>query len=360
MRSDEVFNDEGFKPELLLDYYEKHSEFQNLDQSNAERIFKRWCLLLASGFNIVTYGRQSKFDFIELFRSQYLNSGGMKAYNMDELVVVRLHGFTPIPLQNFLHALIDEKYSSTLAEEALSNFLATIEEKKTHYVFLLHSFELLHKECNKIVDLIFRIYDSKPNLIHIIMSVDQVNFAKLITRQLRQRLRLCFFIIPYVNSFFYERNHSVCIMDTSNSKRDGQARSVFEGHLDFRCLRDIHQALQQNCQWLMVHIIKSSYDRTLSNLREKQLQLSLADNKERRRSTRCKVEGEEPEVHSFEQLMKHYGEQFLSTRSYELKAYLEELKDHGIVSLDDDTWSKIRCEVKFETCKKFLAHVGAL
>lgn len=347
-----VFSTEGIKHELLLDYYKEHNQLSESNRATILQMFRRWCLLLSTGFNIVAYGPQSKFSVLETFSAQYLKSGHIKRYQMNELVIVRMHGFTPITLEKFTHALFGKVDSSKLVEEDLDTFLYKAKKIQTHYIFLLHSFELLHRECKKIIDLIFKLYVKNPNLIHIIMSVDHINHGKILTNTLMQRLRLNFFLLPNVGSFFHEKTQSVEVMNDVKDSIAMQTHKIFEGQLNLQSLKDVYQAIQPNNQQLMLHIIKHFYDRTLSSSQNEQSQGE-------RRSTRFKGAGYNSTVYSFDQLFNWSMNAFIVRRRNTLENYLEELVDHNIVSIDNSR-SKVQCLADFETCKKFLTYVGAL
>lgn len=352
------FVKEEFDPELLLDYFKEQDK--KLDLKSIDLIYKEWCGLLFSRYNVVVQGRQSKFRLLESFKARYLDSGRIPDHDTDgsylSITTIRLHGFTPIPLEKFHHALFNVKENRKDVTDEVKAFLKAVRTKKIHHVFLMHSFELLYRDCQPICDLIFNLYKQENEYIHILLSADHINSGKILNR-LKFQMNLIFFNVPHGDSFLHEKSEAVCIMDDIGVKENQQTMTlVFD--LNIQSLKDVYQAMQSACQKIMVYIIKNFIQQNrLQQLAQNQKDddsKPKIDRESRRKTRQRQLDSTDLD---FNQLLSHCQAEFITHRANTLKDHLGELVDHGIIKIDP-TGNKIQCLVDLDSCVKFVKYTS--
>lgn len=361
IKSKEAFNNEGSKPELLLEAYKAQGE-SSRSPAVIDNNYKQWCNLLFAGFNVVIHGCQSKFKLLETFKQRYLDSGQlpdlsddapMNGFTMLNVTTVRMHGLVPVSFESFINGLFGIQDSSKVKPEQIMEFLEKARRKRQHYVFLMHSFDSLYRECKPVCDLIFQLYRHEPKYMHMILSADHVNSGKILN-QLKTQHQLIFYYANGDSSFFLEKTHAFRGIEDMGEQARASDRSIatFEGQLNLQTIKDVYQALQAKYRSVMVHIIKEFVQRNQSiedtKMIDKQARESTA--KTPRRSDRNKADSTELD---FNKLLEHCESTFLLRRANVLRNYLGELEDHGIIALDE-TGNKIRCLISINTCKRFL------
>lgn len=380
IKSKNVLSPEGSRFDLLLQHYESQPRPIETNLEAIDKMFIEWCeSLFFNNNSVLVRGFLSKYRLLETFKTRYLDTGEIANPPMQKakknkratrriteiqrqedptnalkITTVRMHGFTPITLENFIHAVLGITDNRRLKQDDTKNFIRNISKTNTHYVFLLHSFDLLYKDCKKICDLIFEFYKLSPKYIHIIMSVDHLLSAKILGK-LKLPLQLAFFHVPYGESFFFERTHSYSVIERGDEGKGNQTLQPFGDQLNFQTLRDVYQALQKACQAVLVFILKTHCQR--SKELEDEVDEQPSPKKKQRSSTRGgklpkRNAGTAPYL-DFQKLMKHCEANFILRRTNQLYNHLEELLDHRIIELDDSK-KKILCLVSVATCQKFI------
>lgn len=356
IESKEIFNSDDCKFESLLDYYNnRQTRPIESDLENVDMMFKRWCDLLFNNFNIVVHGRQSKFRLLETFKARYLDSGRIPDFkclspkngtSTLDITTVKLHGFTPVTMERFCHSLFDVKDDHSDIEQVRGEFLIEAKKKQIHYVFLIHSFELLYQNSKPICDIIFQMYKCEPDYIHILLSSDHIYSGKIL-HKFKYQLNFIFYNVNYGESFFHEKTHTFAGIEQDNDNND-IVDNIFAGQLDLTSLKDIYQAFQPGCKAIMIYILENFVDATKENEAE-------AIRERERRSSRRLITHQvarSAEI-DFDKLFDHCQTKFIAHRANVLRNHLEELKDHGIIAIEDKT-NKISCLMGVEVCKKFL------
>lgn len=382
IKSKEEYSAEGSRPDLMVKYLKEHDVLEK-NMQEIDAMYAEWFdRMFAFKFNIVVRGLGSKFRLLETFSQRYLMSDyisskddqpvGKKQARTDKresarkksavlplevgLTTYRLHGFYRNSLDHFIHSVLGIITKRKHTKADIARFIENLEETNVHCVFLIHSFDKLYKDCKPVCDLIFDLYESSPQYIHLLLSCDHINSGKILSN-LGSQLKLCHYDVPYGESFFYEKMHTISVMgDNENENVIGQ----FDGEINLQSLKDVHQALQKACQTILVYILNDFIER--NNFKENLIEQpdsnkSKSKGNKSRRSTRANPQAPDPHL-NYQVLMSHCESKFIVRRANQLNNYLEELADHRIVELDS-TRHKIQCLVPLSTCKKFLEYVGS-
>lgn len=373
LRSKETFNNEGSKPELLLDYYRKNGP--RPIESNLlviDSMFQEWCDLLFNQFNVAIQGRQSSFRLLETFKKRYLDSGKIPDFHYMssngkspflDITTVRIHGLCPISLEQFSNSLFDIKRSGgRVNDDDIKTFSKQIRNTKCHYVFLIHSFDSFYKECKGICEIIFQLFKKEPKYIHIIVSTSHL-FAGKILNKLKYQLNLISFRNEYCESFFYERIQSTAIEAVGNKgdEATGQLNRLFGGEISLQSLKDVYEALQVKSREVLVYIIQRHLQKidlddqakmTRPEKRARRDTRAASTNKATLVGSQSVMTDEVPEL-GFNELLEYCQSKFILTRNAVLRSYLGELEDHRIIELDN-SGRKIRCLPGKTLCENFL------
>lgn len=388
IKSHEIFNREGARFDLLLNYV-RESRRSRLTQEDLEAIdsmFARWCDLLFCGYNVAVTGPQSKHWLLETFKARYLDSGlipderpsngDSSSSSMLKIKTFRLHGFTPMRMQEFAHSLFDIKESRRVTNNDLEEFIEDTRKNKIHHVFMLHSFEHLLRECDDICEIIFQLYSLDDYYIHIILSSDHHNGGKKLSA-LKFKLQLIFFPTSYGCSFFYEKTQATLEMEDGKAishNKNSTLQKLFDGTVGIQSLKGIYEALVQT-RPIMVYILKDyvekcklskegdadfdgddDNDDAISRRRRRTTRTMPDDNSAKQ--TRKSLHRPTTSTHlDFQQLLKYCEDNFILRRSTNLRNHLGELKDHNIIEEDGN---KITCKIDAGTCMKFLEYVNSL
>lgn len=350
--------DRDVNVELLVKYL---NETPRQIESNIESVrllCHRWYELITCGFNVVVSGPQSKFRLIETFSYMYLQSPKLQPKRSSKknkqeadfnTRTFRLHGFTPISQEKFNHAVFNIIESRRVTENDINDLVEDMKEKQLHHVFLLHSFDLLYKECTSVCDLIFQLYDREPKFTHIILSIDHMYTTKILEK-LKFRLKLIFYNVPYGESFLYEKTRAVCVID-SGGKGASNTADVLQGRLSLQSLKDVYQALQETCQKVMVYIMKHHLEKT-----EKLAAVESIEQEPTKKRSKSSVHSRTRAVSNTLSINTIMNTVALMTRAAVLRNHLSELKDHNIIETDE-SGNHIECLVGPSTCKKFLDYL---
>lgn len=315
-------------PALLAEYLKKEKCQIAANKVEVDLMFKKWCDTLFSGFNIVVQGPMSKYRLLETFRIGYLESN--KIPDLDchskkngtsvlRIKTLKFHGFCPISLEPLCHYLFNITEARKMTDEDSDVFLNYAKVSKTHYVFLIHSFELFYRESRKVCDLIFQLCKKEPNYIHLLVSSDHI-YSNKILYSLKLELQLVFYPVPYGKSFFNEVTHSIEVMSQDHCAKNATQARLYDEDLNLRSVRDVYQALQPNAKKILVYILENS------------------------------LVTEEPMI--FERLFGYCQQLFIVRRANVLRNYIGELADHRIIEIDER--DNIICRVSRSNAKKFL------
>lgn len=371
IRSKEIFNHEGSKPELLSDYYKKNGS--RPIESNLliiDSMFQEWCDLLFNQFNVAIQGKQSSFRLLETFKERYLDSGKIPDFHavssndkssMLDITTVRMHGLCPISLEQFSHSLFDIKRTGgRVTDDDIKTFLNQLRSKKCHYVFFIHSFDSFYKESKAICEIMFQLYKKEPNYIHIILSTSHL-FAGKILNKLKYRLNLISFRNEYCESFFYERIQSTAIegLDDEKDEATSQLNRLFGGEISFQSLKDVYEALPVKCREVLVYIMQRHLQKI--DLDEK-VRMAKPEKRAKRNTRAASMtktvkpelvkDGEAAEL-GYNELLEYCQSKFILTKGIVLEGYLNELRDHRIIELDN-SGKKIHCLPSKSLCENFL------
>lgn len=283
-----------------------------------------------------------------------------------------MNGFTPITFEKFIHAVFGIKDKNKVTDIDMDQFSSDAKQTQTHYVFLMHSFELLYKECPKICDLIFQLYRINSEFMHIILSSDHINGGKMLNK-FKFQLKMIFFHLPFGESFFYEKTHAVCIMDEAGDPNElaNQTNRLFEGQLNLQSMKDVHQAVQPSCRLIMLYIMEHHVVQSelIARMTHEMEAVKSSRKSTSNRTLRSSVAPQEKKTEptkapktadlDFSDLMRYCESRFIARRANLLRDHLGELKDHRLIEMDE-SGNKIQCQVPIETCKKFLDYIKSL
>lgn len=347
------FSNEECRFDLLTDYYKNQQRRIESDLNKVDAMYMEWCDLLFNSYNIVVHGRQSKFRLLETFAARYLSSGKIPDFHCQSskngsstlnITTVRMHGMSQVSMERFCHGLFGIQTSMSDIIEERDKFLTDARQSKTHYVFLMHSFELLFQNCNAVCELIFQLYKCDPEYIHILLSSDHIYSGKILNK-FKFQLQLIFFDVPYGESFFHEKTHvaSTIVQDDT----DDIADRLFMGQLNLNSLKDIYQAMQSACKEIMLYIlnefVRASTEIETEAMRDSNKRVS-------RRLITHQIRSTEIE---FDKLLDHCRAKLFIHRAQIVRNHIGELQDHGIVTYDEKT-KKLSCLMSVDICKKFL------
>jgi len=340
---------------LLLQHYEKRCPLIKSNPISLGHMMKEWCISLFNGYNIVVQGRQSKFRLLELFKKLYLDSDKIPDLSCQDptngtsnlnVITVRMHGLTPLSLEKFNHAVFGiTENGKAVYERSLAQFLDCSRKTRTHYVFLIHSFELLYRDCRDICDIVFRLYRTEPAYMHILLSSDHVN-AGIILNGIKKQLQLVFYNVPFGESFFYEKTSAISLV----SETALQADLLFRSELDLQSVKDVYAALQHSCREVMLYIIDQHIHKASGGGRNE------ADHERRITRGSSRTQQKKDTSLQFNQLFEYCKSKFVTRRPQVIRNHLGELLDHKIIELDE-SGNKIKCCIQTDTCKKFLVYL---
>lgn len=389
IKSDHKFTNEGAKIELLNDYYErqrKHLITRDV-QDLMNEMFIEWTELLFSGFNIAITGPLSKFALLETYSKEYLESGeipNLRGETRDEprksrsrkkkqtedngaldIHTVSLHGMEPLKMGTFEHKMFGIKEQKRSDNKDCQRFINDATSNNTHYVFIIHSFELFQRDSGDVLDVILKLYEMNQDMIHIILGSDCFNGIKKVNA-IKFRARLLFFTAPFTESFFMEKSQLASALDL-HDKGAGVSHRLFEECVDLQSLKDVYQALGPTKE-IMSYIIENFVQKSELNVdnqveQEQTLPIFGDDHQAKRpRKTRGaksqRVKPMETDL-DFHDLLRYCESALFIRRGAALEQHLGELRDHKIIA-DDDSNNKVQCIVNLNTCKRFLEYVKSL
>lgn len=296
IQSDNKFTKDDYDKELLFNYA-KATQLTKTDLKKIDDMYKQWYIRLFSGFNIVVQGQQSLLKLLETFKERFLDP--------EKVLTVRLHGMTPITTDEFVTGVFGPNGN-------VKSFIAKTVASKRHYLFMMHSFELIYKDCRDICSLIFQICRECSEYCHILLSSDHVNAGKILSK-LKIPLQLVFFFTNYGESFIIERTYAELSLGPGQA---GAADLITE----VSSLEDVYQAMQRNCQKIMLYILTQRGKQDVESI-------------------------------EFNDLFEYCQANFILRRADMLKDHLGELQDHMIVK---QSGNKIQCLTSIEACQRFL------
>lgn len=397
LKNKKVFNFEDIRTDLLYDHYYKKGKAKRAVAKNREddeeSIFMDWFkTLFCLNYNIVLHGCQSKFHILDEF-SNFLKNYELPDYSQSSktakihtlnLTIVRLHGLTPISTQRFIHSVFGITENRNHNDQDLELFIKSLNEKQLHFVFFMHSFELLLKDNQTVCDIIFELYSLNPRYVHIVISANHVDSGILLA-PLKYELSLRFNFTRNGESFFYEKFQSLSIIDndllndkisenkTADNSSAAYNSNIFMKQVNLRTLKDVYSAMQKDCVKIMKFIIE--YFVRQSKLTDQLLQIQesnngikfgsageLASSKRLMRSSMKAVQDKNsnaPPVLEWDDLLNYYVKEFIVKRPQVLKGHVGELVDHRIIKLDESK-TKIQCLLSVGTCEKFLEFLESI
>lgn len=384
---------EDSRPDLLKTQYDldRKRVMTAAMENKIDTLYKRWCDLLFSGYNLVVTGPNSKWSLLETFKKRYLDSELIFDWCSPsseplKITTVRLHGLDPIKMEAFSHAIFNIKETRRIRDADYLEFSQMVKRDKTHYVFLIHSFEYFIDACEDICEALVKLYSTAPNYIHIITSSDHWNGSHR-TMKLQHALQFLYSrsVLPGIDSFLWEKTELIGDFNYAEANaNETTMHRLFVDKTDLQSLKDIHQALDSATQQILTYIVKDFIDKTDSNANnaeassKKRFQaIDAEDDEEHELKEEEKADGTMPmrtrrsnanatftkrsrvaktiSTHlDFQHLLKHCESKFIVRRGTALRDHLGELKDHKLISFDD-AGNKIQCLVDLDVGRKFLA-----
>lgn len=390
---------EDSRPDLLKTRYEleRKRALTPKEEARLDALYKRWCDLLFSGYNVVVTGPNSKFSLFETFKKRYLDSERIfdPLYSTSEslrITSIRLHGLDAVKLEAFNHAIFGIKETRRIRDTDYHDFCQMVKAEKMHYVFVIYSLDYFLDACEEVCEVIFKLLSMAPKYVHILASSDHFNAGQR-SKNLQHSLRLAYSrsFLPGIGSFLWEKTQLIGDFDyAADGANETTMHRLFADRTDLQSLKDIHQALDSATQQILTYIIKDFIDKTEANAnnseassRKRMQALDAEDDEEHElkdeeradktmpmRTRRSNVNAATTTKRSratktisthldFQHLLKHCESNFIVRRGTALRDHLGELKDHKLVSFDD-SGNKIQCLVDLVVGKKFLAWLSEL
>lgn len=274
------------------------SSEKTVNHEKQRQIYEEWVIAFGDHFNVVVVGQGSYYKFLETFRLRYYTGKTAHTYT--------LHGMNPISMDTFKEKVLKQDEKS---------FLERVANNVDEHLFIIHCYDSLYLNSRNVCDCIFDLWDKNPAKIHVLLSIVQADSAKILKRQ---RHKLIFYTQSFDDINQFSESFLKVRIQTQYSTNGGQLHSV-----DTKTLDDVYQALQADCQKILIYILKYF-------LEHKSMQ--------------------------FNELFNWCDSQLFFRRPNVLKGYLSELEDHKIIERvgRKEDFRSIRCLVIPTTIKLFL------
>lgn len=351
---------DGCDPALLIEFYKRQAILIKKNWTKIRLMFNDWRRLLNqdSPRNIAVIGRNSKCRLLRLFESKCLNQSNLQGdyneYRADKsLRAIVYHGFCPPKFE-----LFDRNLKTRIGR----NSKTSRSNKKSVFVFVIHSFDTFHTKARTVSEAIIDLCVTRPSEFRLIMSIDHTNSKKILDC-LQQALNLQLFSTEFGCSPFFEKTQTINLLNEPTT--DDVKSILFQRHFDLQSIKDIYQALQRDCKQVMLYIMKDFVEKVEKMEAEKSGdsddEVTLAGpvkSKSRLKNRRRVKKKQRVDMSStclkFSVLLDHCERNFIARRSNVLRGYLGELLDHNIIELDE-SGNLIRCRLSVPLCKEFLA-----